>query len=303
MATVTIRLLSDAAGTPPVEGASVYFYSTSGVLQTSGTTDEDGEVAVSLPDASYDVMFFLQGLSILPRQPQRIVVDSLLVNTFEVSGHVTVLPETTNPRKTRVSGFVIGGDGGGTKTVAMIVPVKGLLNVGGLVVLPESRFEVSSDEDGYFEFDLLRGMTYKAYFRDVDEFLGRIPPAVDLIVPALPGIAFNDLFFPIPLQVGYSVDSLELTAGADADDSVEISIAYTDGNTNEERPGGVPWASLQFSSSDDSIVAVERLENTLILTPRAAGTATILVERTFISEVLWTDPPDLDSGVLTVTVV
>ncbi len=302
MPNVTIRLQDDSTGNPRIEGVAIEFYSTLGAFQTSGTTDEDGEVTVSLPADFYDIMFFKQGLSILPSQPQRFEVLSSGSNIFLVTGHLRLLPESSNPLKTKVSGYVLGGALGATRTRVSLSLVKQLTVVGPNPILPESRFEVSSDDDGYFEFELVRGMKYTAVFRDVDEFMQVTPAFFTLLVPDSPGIAFDKLFFPLPVSLEFDDDTLSLVAGAVDDVSIGYFINYSDGSDTNNRPISVPWASLQAVSSNEEVATAVLEDGHLRIDPIAPGTTTISTIRHFNDAVLWTDPPGFETTEVVVTV-
>jgi hypothetical protein len=302
MPNVTIRLQDDSVSNPRIEDVAVEFYDTDGVFQTSGTTDEDGEVTVSLPVDFYDVMFFMQGLTILPSQPQRIEVLSPGPNIFLVTGHIRALPESSNPLKTKVSGFLLGGALTATRTRVMISPAKDLLIVGTNVILPESRVEFSSSDAGYFEFELVRGLKYVAIFRDMDEFMDVVPPTFSLIVPDAPGIALDTLFFPLPVSLEHDDDTLSLIAGAEDDVSIGYFITYSDGSETDNRPSMVPWSSLQATSSDETVATVVLEDGHLRIDPIAPGTTTISTIRHFNDAVLWTDPPAFVTTEVVVTV-
>lgn len=301
MASVTIQVQSDAVGNPRVPGVVVEFYDLLGVFQTSGTTDSSGQVTVSLPVASYDVFMFLQGFSVLPSQPQRIVVNPT-PNVFLVTGHLRVSPESTDPKKTTVSGFVVGGDGSGSKTRLSVKLKKSVTDLGNSLILPESLVTIESDDTGYFEFELLRGKKYTAYFRDLDQLIGLTPPAMDLIVPNLPGINFDALFFPIQIQTVFSASSISLSAGGPVDQSITATTTYSDGSTNADR-NSVPWSGLTVATSNGAVVAADIQNGILLLTPIAAGTAVISITRYFIDDVQWDNPPAFVGGTVTVTVV
>ena len=118
MPITTIRIKNDLPVPAALVGALVEFYNLAGVFQTSGTTESNGEVAVTLAVGSYDVFMRKAGVTFLPSQPQRIdvLVSPPNSNLFLVSCHERVAPETTDPLRCRVSGSVLGVGGGPFKS-------------------------------------------------------------------------------------------------------------------------------------------------------------------------------------------
>jgi hypothetical protein len=297
---VTIQLQNDLLPPTRVPDALVEIYDTIGVFQTSGTTDDEGEVQFTLAEGSWDVFIFKQGLSILPSQPQRIVVSSTLPNTFLVSGHERTLPESTDPMFCRVSGYFKGASGETIRTARLALELlSDFTAYYGIIVPPQWRFSVSADDEGYVEFDLLRGMTYEAYYSLVETLGGVTPGKMTLMVPDQPAINLQDLLYPFPVEVTFDPTSISLDVG-DTDDSIEVTTILSDGS---DPVRSVPWASVQLTNTDEAVVSAEiTTGGKLYLTAKAAGTAVIGVERS-ISENVHIQPiPDFTSNTVTVTV-
>lgn len=302
MALVLIRLLNDDPLTTPIEDVLVEVYSTAAVFQTTGMTDGNGEVQFILPDNEYDLMFFKVGVSVV--QPQRIEVDSLLSNEFEVSAHVRELPESSDPLRCKVSGYVKGVNGGQARHRLIFEPVKDLTILSGMVIAPYSRYEVSSDEDGYFEFELLRNTKYTAYFVHPQDLFCQQPGKLDVITPNLPGVELDDLLFPIPVNLELSQNTISIPVSAIPDETVEIDLHFSDGSVRDTRGAySTPWAGVTLTNTDNTVVEACILDGGVLslkgLTP---GTATISTTRQMTSKVLIDPLPAYTTESIVVTV-
>ncbi len=302
MTTVTVRVLSDEPVPSLVEGVVVEFYdAVSAVFQTNGVTDVDGEVIVSLPDGSYDVLLYKVGLSILPKQPQRISVDSLQVsNTFEVTGHLRTKPESIDPLRCTVSGFIIGVDGKQAKHRLIFEPVKTITVLSDMVIAPYSRREVASNEDGYFEFELLRNTKYTAYFVFPQGLFGTEPGKLDIITPDQPSVGLDVLLFPVPVNLTFSVPTISLVAGGPRDESVEVELTFTDGSVRETL--GSPWAGIRLTNTNADVVQASIDATKLCLIPITPGTATITTIRTMNDRAFFDPLQEYTTDTVVVTV-
>ncbi len=298
---VTIRLLTDDPSPARIQNVIVDFYDTSAVFQTSGTTDINGETVVSLPDGSYDLMFFKTGVTIQPSQPQRIVVDHALTNIFQVTGHVRAMPESTDPTKCKVSGTIKGVGGNYEVTRLIFEPVMSLLVQGGQLVAPSSRVEYTSDDTGYFEFELLRNQKYNGYFVFPMDLFKVQPGQLDIITPNLPSVDIAKLLFPLPINMLFSATTLSLTAGGAIDTSVTATLSFSDGSVRTKY--GTPWAGISVTIDDNTIVTPSLTDDgKLSLRPLKAGVATITTARDIPSTVFFDPLPDYTSSTIVVTV-
>lgn len=300
MATVTIRVLSDDPVPAPVEGLLVQFYDTDAVFQTSGTTDDDGEVVVSLPVEFYDVLFYKAGVSILPSQPLRIEIEDADPHEFEVEAHVRSLPESTNPDRCKVSGYILGVGGGRYKTSVTFRPTKCLIVTMSNVVAMGAHIEVFSNDDGYFEFELLRDTSYVATFVVPRTLFGEDPGKLSCMTPDGPAVELHAFLFPVPVDMDFSATTLALVAGADQDDSIEYTLTYNDGS--ERATLSTPWGGVDVTNSDGDVIDVAVHDGKLIITPLAAGEATITSTRTIPSTVDYDPLPDYVTESIVVTV-
>jgi len=300
MATVTVRVLSDDPVPVPVEGVLVQFYDTSAVFQTSGTSDVAGEVTVVLPADDYDVLFFKAGVSILPSQPQRITVEDPDPNEFEVEAHVRSAPESTNPDRCTVSGYLLGIGGGRYKTSIVLRLVKSLIITSGNVIAQQGRLEFFSNDDGYFEFELLRNTRYNAFFVVPRTLFGEDPGCLDVRTPDAPSVDLHSFLFPVPVNMVFSAPTISLVAGDDPDESIEYTLTYNDGS--ERVTLATPWGYVSLTNSDSDVVGASLQDGVLVLTPYSAGVATITTTRGIPDSISYDPLPDYVTETVVVTV-
>jgi hypothetical protein len=301
MPPVTIRVLSDEPSPAPVQGVLVEFYNLAAVFQTLGVSDSAGEVTVILPDATYDVFLYKVGVNILPKQPQRIVVNTALVNTFEITGHVRTLPESFDSLRCTVSGYVLGVNGKNAKhrLIFELCPEFMILNKN--IIAPLHRFEVSSNESGYFEFELLRNAHYTAYFLFPEDFLDLQPGQLSVITPDGPAISLDDLLFPVPIDFDFSVNTITLASGDPPDETTTFELTFSDGSLRPTTLSS-PWAYVQLTNSDAAVVDASLTGNKVCLTPIGPGTATITTVRSEARRVVIDPMPTYVTESLVVTV-
>ena len=300
MTPVSITIESDDVISVPVEEMTVEFYTTDDAeLMAFGVTDETGVVSVLLPDDEYDVYFFKSGVSILPKQPQRIEVDSLETNSFLVSAHVRSRPESSNSALCTVSGYVLGVDGLVTKSRLIFEPRSRLIVNNGNVILPNSRIEVASDETGYFEFELLRDTEYYGYFLFPENLFSE-PGRLLVVTPDRALVDLYSLLFPVPVSTEFSEETISLIADLAPDESIDVTVTFSDGS--ERTTINSAWAEVAITNSDNSVVDAAIRGGKLCLTPLSAGTATITTVRNIPSTVQYNPLPDYESNSVTVTV-
>lgn len=301
MPNVTILIENDLPSPTPVEDVAIEFYTTGGVFQTSGTTDEDGEVTVSLPVDFYDVVLYKPGVTFLPRQPQRIeVLASPASNNFSISCHERVAPESIDALRCTVSGYILGVDGKQARHRIVFEPVKNLLVLNNNVVAPYHRVEITSSEDGYFEFELLRNREYNAYFVNPYGLFGVEPGKLAVVTPNQPAAPLDKLLFPVPLNMDFSAPTISLLAGGEQDESITASLSYSDGSIRTAT--GNQWAYVKIENTDNTIVEAFLSGGILCLKPLSPGTATITTSRV-MSDLVTIDPlEDYASESVVVTV-
>lgn len=292
MPIVKVLVLDDDLGTTALAGVTVYFYSTIGVLQTSAVTGGNGIATVTLPSAAYDIYVFKIGYSTI--QPQRIVVDPILENSFQVNGHLKKLPEPQDPTLCRVSGNVITFTGNPAKSFELTFTQDPKNIIVGKRQVFNRPIMVKSDNKGYFEFDLLRKVKYKA---DVQNYFGN--DEIIIKTPDRPAVYVSDLLFPLPVSIGLSTATLALSVHDAVNTSVTYTVQYSDGNTDLTMH---EWYNLVVTSSNPSVIEVGGSLGHLAISPIGVGTATISFTRRIPDEYLWLDTAAFVSDTLVVTV-
>lgn len=295
--TVTLVVSNDLLPSSPVSGVLVRVNLADRSFVTEGTTDADGEVTFLLPAGDYDLLFYKAGFTC---EEKRLPVEDGDPEEWSVTGHVYAPPQSADPYLCRVSGYFLTPAGRPARDGKLIFsPVQEVIALAGKLVPPASSFQVTPDDEGYAEFDLVRGASYEAYFWGVPTLFGQ-PPLLEIRVPELPAASLSDLLFPIHVEIEFSVDHIELEVGGSVDDSVTFTSTFSDGSVRETPPG---WSTVQPTNSDLAVVEVTMLNGSLCLRPLQAGTAEISMERTIADKLLWKPAlPAFSAGSVTVTV-
>lgn len=297
---VTLRLVSDDPAPARIADAAVALYPAGSLVQlTGGITNAQGEVSFLLPDDTYDVRVYKPRLSVLPRQPQRIVVDSDLSNVFVVPCHQLLLPETLDPALCRITGRLLNASGSPIAGARLsFLAATDLVVSGAGAVLPQKVLEVASNDTGYFDFTLLRGLSYEGAIPLVDQLFGE-DARLDILVPNRPAASLDTLLFPLPASALFSVGTKTLSKSAGTNNDVSLLVTYSDGSTRSSPPA---WTSLNFQLSDESVVSVTQSNGALQLVPLAPGSCTIELTRSIRTSARWQSPPPFVSESLVVTV-
>lgn len=308
---VQVRIQDDSPLPQAIAGVVVQVFTTLGIFLTSGTTDGSGSVSFLLLDGTYNLLFYKQGVSILPKQPQQIIVSSLAAsNNFLAIGHISTLPESTDPARCRISGTLIGADGLPAQDLRISFrPCSDISVVGGSLVSVQSQFEVSPTERGYFQFDLIRGQVYHAYMTGIDKLprLGIEPAKFLVIGPSLPAMALVDLLFPLPVLVEFSQNTISIPLAGGPDGSSTLgTIHYADGSSSgmaqNSRTRQPPFATLNYEYSDPTLFSIILANGSTQITPNRTGTGTVILTRTLPKSIFWPTPPPFTSETLTVTI-
>ena len=293
---VTIVITSNDPSPVLIEGVVVQVYETGGSFVTQNTTDSSGEADFSLDDADYDLLFFKKGVTILPKQPQRITVDfGASSNTFDVLASIFSLPQSIDPDLCRVTGTLRGSESSAIKGFRLYLQTKiHFLVVSGDVLEPDHIVEPVSDENGFFDFELYRGVEYNGMFwNDTNQ--------IDVIVPDQVAIGLEDLFFPVQVDATFSDTTLALVALATPpDETITYVVTYSD---NSVRTTQTQFSSLTVTNDDEDVVEVQIFDDRFGITPLAAGVANITLTRKLSTDLLILDPaPTFTSDTLVVTV-
>ncbi len=312
--TVILTIQDDEPSPQPIVSVVVQFFTTLGTLVTQGTTNSSGQVTVVLPDGTYNVLFYKQGVSILPSQPQQIVVSAPIfpatVVSYLATGHVATLPESPDPLRCRVSGNLLGVDGLPISDLRLSFrPHPDFSVVGGNLVSLQSQIEVQPTDQGYFQFDLLRGLHYKADMLAVEKLpkLGITPAELVVIGPPLPSMSLPNLLFPLPVLVSFSAQTISIPLAAGQDSTSTLgTITYSDGSSSGTQPSSrtqqPPFATLNYVYSDPTLFSIILANGSTQITPYKTGTGTVTLVRTLPQSIFWPTPPVFTSQTLTVTI-
>jgi hypothetical protein len=311
MTIATVILESDDVSPVRISGVIVRMYSTGGTFVMAVTTDVTGTSVFDVPDADYDLTFYKVGVSPLDGNLQRITVDAGDTdnppNTYLVRSHITSAPESPDPMLCRVSGYVRGLNGRPSKDLRIafgMCPDVAVLD--GVIIAPQSTFEVAPDANGFFEFDLLRGVKYSAFLSHLETIFEQEPAQLLVIVPDLPALPIKDLLFPVPVFADFDVNAITLNAGDEPDDSIEVVITYSDGSINHDgiRPVPPRFTTVSAVSSDMLVATVVLQVDKIAITPVAPGTTTITIDRVISQKYITYDPvPTFVTESVLVTVV
>lgn len=299
MTTVTINVQTDDMSPAVIPGIVVEIFDLSAIYQTGGTTDSGGQVVVSLPDGSYDVTFFKIGISILPKQPQRIIVDhTLSSNSFLVTAHVRTLPESVDPLKCRITGNTVGADGSPSPARLIFSIKKEFIIRQGSVLTYGERVEYQADVDGKFDFELYRSTKYEGFVMNMDQLFGKTPPKLDIEVPDAPALELSKLLFPAPVDFDFSVGSISILITDGVNQTITYDVFYEDGSIRSS----VPWATVKLTNTDDTVVDASLLGGMLVLNPKKVGTATITTTIQLSDDAIYDPAPSYASDSVVVTV-
>lgn len=302
---VTVVVLDAVVPHDPVEGLVVRVYDETGTtFITSGTTDSDGTVSLTLegddPAVSYQLRTFKQGVSI--PQPQVIEVFSPAslsptgTNSFSIDANVFVLPEAVDPRLCRVSGYIKDPAGRPKAGIDIqfihrfnpLVVGEGATMVG---VLGE-RVAQRTDRNGYFQLDLWRGGCYRAIV-DSHDNVGRV-----VYVPDQAATNVMALLFPRAHAVVFDPPGpWSVAAGSEL--VVRTTVELTSGYVIE---GTAPDDLLYEVSPGSVAVALEVRDDALVFRGLAPGAATLSITRAVQNLAYTPDPAVIGDGT-TLTVV
>jgi hypothetical protein len=300
--TVTIAVLNDDVGSTPVAGVTVRVFDAAGTtFLTSDVTDGAGEVDFTLngeavtPD-EYQIRGAKTGLSF--PNPTSIEVWSppanspTGTNSFEITGHVRIPPESADPYLCRVSGIIRDGQGLPLAGIdCHFMPLFDPLIVEGEAILGE-RVRARSDALGYVEFDLYRNATYKCTLESHENVTR------DIAVPGMPAVNFADLVFPVVAVVAFDpVGPLNLTTG----DISDVTVVVTTSAGVELV--GLACEDVLYTSDDPDIANVCPAPDGISLRVTAGAAGTTVVRASRLDESIIRVPdPGVVGGTITINV-
>lgn len=279
MESVTITVLDDSPGSPPVPGVAVRIFDAAGsIFVTGGTTSSAGVFASMLPAGTYQARFFRQQFSV--QQPQQLVVEADRVNDFQVSGHAYRPPEATHPRLCRCSGFFLRPDGTPAAGHELhLHPIFDPLLFEGSAMMT-SHLALSTDRQGYMSIDLVRGGRYSIAVEGMLDYHRVIS------VPDQPSANLPDLLFPVVARVVLEEEGpFALTVGTDY--SVGVQVWLSDGSMLPDHAAD----HVRWSTNDPNVAVVLPAGGRLTLRGFKPGETELLATRTDRSIVRIPDTP------------
>jgi hypothetical protein len=284
--TVDILVEDDQVIPAPVDGVVVRVFDATGTtFITEGTTGSPaapGHVEFTLngddPPIQYSLRFFKSGASFV--SPQAIEVYTppanapTGANNFVVPASIFTIPEATDPRCCRVSGYIYDGGCRPRNGIDIhFIPQFNPLIIDSLGVLGE-RVSHRTDKDGYISLDLWRNGCYLATIESHENI------ARQVVVPDRSSINIMDLLFPVVVKVEYSpAPPWNIPVGT------ELEIAATVTSSDFRTLEGTAQGDVLYESDDASIAAVTVRDDKIILRGIAPGSANLVASRKDLSVV------------------
>jgi hypothetical protein len=284
-----------------IEGVLVRVYNEAGdTFITQGTTDENGELNLDLPDmTTYWVRFFKETYAFDTRLT--IDVDSgAASNTFDIEGQYLIdLPPSGNAYLCRASGYVRGADWAPRSGVTFRFTLTGKPRVVANQVMVVSDVIVESDEDGWIEVELVRNGTYDCWIEGLEDQTIRVQ------VPDQDAVSITDLVWPYVVAFTFGASSLALAEEDTATLAAYVTLSSGVTTPFEMDDGDVFPARyfVKFTVADENIIDITwDTDDNLVITGGQAGSTTISVSVNPDLEVIREPEPVRSLGTLPVTV-
>lgn len=288
---VNIQILDDTVYNNPVSGVVIAVYNLSSVFISQATTNSSGIVSFSLTDPQYRVYIYKIGFSIA--QPWLLNIDLTKISiTYSLTGHVRTLPETLDPDLVRVSGSIVDFSGKPRKNLTLQFYREPQVNIGDLIV-ENVPVTFTSNEAGYFEFDLYRKMRF------CDAYLTE-RPLYDIETPDRASIELSHLIFPIPVNLAISPTTINIPLSGG---SMDIPYVATFSDYSTDREFTSHWAQIKIDVDNSEHLSVGIAKNYLTITPLTVGTTVMTFHRDFLCDFTWLKAPEFVSPTLTINVV
>lgn len=291
MPIANIYVLNDNLTNTPIQGAVVGIYDTSGNFITSATTNTNGLVSVLLTLPQYHIYVYKPKFT--TEQPQLLNVNlSATTITYEITGHLRELPESLDPQRCRISGNMIKTNMAPVKfyTLTLVHDYPYIVNPDIIANVPVN---ITSDINGYFEFDLQRGTKYKNSFVTDQE-------ACHHIVPNRPSLELQHFLYPIHVSV-----TIPTTINVNVGETTEVQadILYSDYSTEEERERfQICWSEIRASVANPELFEIHTNKSKVVITGLNPGTTTLTFVRHLKHCLVFKDAPVFSASTTTVTV-
>lgn len=263
MAYESVDIYVQEADSTPIESVLVRVFSEDGsTFFTEATTDATGLAGFTLYTQKYSLRFYKNRVSF--SQPQVIEVIESATNSFDVTGTVLTLPQATNPRLCRCSGYFKDLSGAPRRflDIQFRTEFSPLLLEGDAVVTEVVR--AKTDEDGWASIDLIRNGIYRVTIEAMEDCLRRIT------VPDLSSCNLPDLLFQVVESVTLTPEGPYALA---VDETLEITpVVLTSAGVELE---GAASTDVRWSTGDASVASVEASGDILTLRGVATGSTTL----------------------------
>lgn len=290
MTIVNIRVVDDTTYANPVPGVVVAVYNLSSVFISQSTTNSSGVVSFTLTDLQYRVYLYKIGFSII--LPWLLNVDTTKISIdYRLTGQVRILPETLNPDLIRISGTLVDMAGKPRKNNSILFYKEQQANIGELIV-EDVPVNFTSDEKGYFEFDLYRNMNLCAAYLTERDLFG-------IQTPDRAAIELADLIFQIPVLLAISPTTINVPLSGGAV-NVPYTATFSDYSTDREFKSH--WAQIKVDVDTSDHLSLGIAKNYLTVTPLSIGTTVMSFHREFLCGFTWQKAPEFVSPTLTINV-
>lgn len=276
---VNIYVQDDAPSPGALPGVQVVILRPTDLSYLAGATSNAQGVAAFLLEAgTYEVRAFKAG--ILLRNPTTIVVldppTPTEQNGFVVTGsYVGVFGVPMDPRLCRVIGRLVDFS---NKPVAgalirILAPMDLLDKVPKVVdgnAVSQSAMEFHTDQNGFVIIDLLRGGQYHVVFSGEEDEIWNMK------IPDRPTANLFDLIHPYPVALTWDVVGNAVTLAVNTTLNVAFQIVFSD--TAQQAAKLSELVDFMNSAPDIVDVVYQNSAGVLVLTGKAAGTASIVVK-------------------------
>lgn len=282
--TITVKTSLDVL----VQGVSINLYDQSNQFVTSGTTDVNGVLTLSLPEATYTSYYYKQGVTIT--QPVTLIVSSNSKN-FIILATIRAPRASVDNKLITVYGFVNGQDGKPIKSVRIVL-IPEPINIINTALVYTQTIAVKSDETGWFEFTLLKNTKYKAQLDGYADILNVQTANQETVL-------IQDFLFPLPVLLTLSSTNISLALLDGQNTDTTYTLRYTDATYKDF---STPWSDLFSTHTDPSIAEIHYLKGKLLIVPLKRGTTVITITRIISPEYIWSPEPQFIAPMLTITV-
>ena len=155
-----------------------------------------------------------------------------------------------------------------------------------------SPVQQQSNKDGYFEFDLLRNLTYQVAHD------GFVDP-LEAKTPNMPSVVVGNLLFPVHQNLSLSATTLSMPFSGGNNTSITYTATFSDHNTGKLNND---WSGVEVEYSVADIVSISYDDTSLIIAPVAQGVTTVTFVRKLVEDYIFVNPPAFTSDSLVITV-